>query len=110
MFQLKRATLIKSLAFTLVALSVVGVTIAWAQGPPLLTPVLPAALAEYANIPLPAHFNTPQLNNIDNTPPNNPVTKTTDENSALLRRQGPRCPRQRDGGGIYQALVALRDL
>jgi cytochrome c peroxidase len=74
MFQLKRATLIKSLAFTLVALSVVGVTIAWAQGPPLLTPVLPAALAEYANIPLPAHFNTPQLNNIDNTPPNNPVT------------------------------------
>lgn len=74
MFQLNASTLSKSLAFTLIALSVLSVTIVWAQEPQRLTPVLPETLAQYANFPLPAHFNTPQLNNINNTPATNPVT------------------------------------
>lgn len=38
------------------------------------TPLLPAAPYRYAGTTLPAHFNTPQLRQFDNTPANNPVT------------------------------------
>lgn len=37
-------------------------------------PNLPATLLNYANIPLPAYLNTPQIRNQINTPPNNPIT------------------------------------
>lgn len=58
-----------------ITLSILGLTVAWAQEPEgLPTPVLPDTLYEYANLDLPAHYNTPLLLDIDNTPPNNPVT------------------------------------
>jgi cytochrome c peroxidase len=37
-------------------------------------PVLPNSLYEYANIDLPAHLRTNQVNNLDNTPRNNEIT------------------------------------
>jgi cytochrome c peroxidase len=37
-------------------------------------PVLPSTLYEYANIDLPAHLRTNQVNNQDNTPRNNEIT------------------------------------
>ena len=75
LFPTRHASRLTIFTLTFIGLSLIGLTLAWAQGPggpP--TPTLPDTPYEYANVVLPAHFNTPQLNNIDNTPNNNPIT------------------------------------
>lgn len=75
MSQSNKLALILLFALTGIILFILGVSLAAAQGPDdLPTPTLPETLYEYANIPLPAHFTTNQLNNADNTPNNNPIT------------------------------------
>jgi cytochrome c peroxidase len=73
LFPLRSRTRIIPILFA-IAVIFLGITIVRAQSPDLPTPVLPDIPDEYANLNLPAHFNTPQLINIDNTPFDNPVT------------------------------------
>src|SRR5262245_52389847 len=59
-------------AVTLSALAMLGASLAPQRGVPVRTLRLPGTAYEYANVPLPAYFQS--VRGVDNTPADNPIT------------------------------------